>query len=107
MQINLSGHHVDLTDALRNYVNDKMSRLERHFDHVTQVHVILEVDKLRHIAEATMHVPKSNSNVHANSVQDDMYAAIDTLVDKLDRQILKHKEKMTDHHRKEKAGLAP
>lgn len=104
MQINLTGHHVEITDALRNYVTDKMNRLERHFDHVTQVHVILEVDKQRHIAEATMHVPKSNGNVHANSVQEDMYAAIDTLVDKLDRQILKHKEKITDHHRKEKVN---
>jgi putative sigma-54 modulation protein len=105
MQINLTGHHIDLTDALRSYVIGKMNRLERHFDHVTQVHVVLEVDKLRHIAEATMHVPNANSNVHANSVQEDMYAAIDTLVDKLDRQILKHKEKIKDHHRNEKNNL--
>ena len=104
MNIDLTGHHIDLTDALRSYVNEKMSRLERHFDHVTKTHVILQVDKKRHIAEATMNVPGSTSNVHANSEHEDMYAAIDLLVDKLDRQILKHKEKLTDHHRKEKTG---
>ena len=105
MHIDLTGHHVDLTDALRHYIKEKMQRLERHFDHVTKTHVVLEVDKQRHIAEATVHVPGGNGNVHAKSVQADMYAAIDTLVDKLDRQILKHKEKLTDHHRKEKAVL--
>lgn len=104
MNIDLTGHHIDLTDALRTYVNEKMSRLERHFDHVTKTHVILLVDNKRHIAEATMHVPGNNSNVHANCEHEDMYAAIDLLVDKLDRQILKHKEKLTNHHRKEKTG---
>ncbi|MBN1379073.1 MAG: ribosome-associated translation inhibitor RaiA [Gammaproteobacteria bacterium] len=104
MNIDLTGHHVDLTDALRIYVNDKLSRLERHFDHVTKTHVILEVDKKRHIAEATIHVSGGIGSVHANSEHEDMYAAIDLLVDKLDRQILKHKEKLTDHHRKEKTG---
>jgi len=102
MNIDLTGHHIDLTDALRTYVNDKIGRLERHFDQVTKTHVILQVDKKRHIAEATMSVPGINTNLHANSEHDDMYAAIDLLVDKLDRQILKHKEKLTDHHRREK-----
>ena len=102
MNIDLTGHHIDLTEALRTYVNDKLSRLERHFDQVTKTHVILQVDKKRHIAEATMHVPGNNSNVHANCEHEDMYAAIDLLVDKLDRQILKHKEKLTNHHRKGK-----
>ncbi len=105
MHINITGHHVDLTDSLRAYVQDKMNRLERHFDHVTQVHVVLEVDKVRHIADATMQVAGGKGSVHANSVHDDMYAAIDGLIDKLDRQILKHKEKLTDHHKKEKAGI--
>ncbi len=104
MNIDLTGHHIDLTDALRSYVNEKMNRLERHFDHVTKTHVILEVDKKRHIAEATMHVPGGNGSVHANSEHEDMYAAIDLLVDKLDRQIIKHKEKLKNHHRKQKAG---
>ncbi|VAW72136.1 Ribosome hibernation promoting factor Hpf [hydrothermal vent metagenome] len=98
MQINLSGHHLDITTPLRNYVNDKFARLERHFDHVTDVHVILSVEKLRHKAEATLHL--SGANVYADSTEEDMYAAIDSLIDKLDRQVLKHKEKMTDHHRR-------
>ena len=99
MQLSVTGHHVDLTDSLHNYVEDKMERLERHFDNVTNVHVVLSVEKLRHKAEATIHI--SGADVFANSEEDDMYVAIDSLVDKLDRQIKKHKEKQTDHHRGE------
>jgi putative sigma-54 modulation protein len=105
MNIDLTGHHVNITDALRAYVNDKMNRLERHFDHMTKAHVVLEVEKQRHIAEATIHMPGRNGNVHANSVQEDMYAAIDTLIDKLDRQIIRHKEKLTNHHKRDKTGF--
>jgi putative sigma-54 modulation protein len=99
MQIDLTGHHVELTDPLRNYVSEKFERLERHFDHVTDVHVILSVEKLRHKAEATMQL--SGGKLFADSTEADMYAAIDGLTDKLDRQIKKHKEKITDHHRSE------
>jgi putative sigma-54 modulation protein len=99
MNINLTGHHVDITEPLRDYVNSKFDRLERHFDHVTDVHVVLDVEKLRHKAEATMHL--SGSTLFADSIEEDMYAAIDGLVDKLDRQVKKHKEKVTDHHRSE------
>ena len=99
MQLSLTGHHVDITDALRNYVEEKVERLERHFDHVTNMHVILSVEKLQKKAEATVHL--SGADIFADSVHEDMYAAIDTLVDKLDRQVLKHKEKMTDHHARE------
>jgi putative sigma-54 modulation protein len=99
MQINLTGHHVELTPPLHDYVNSKMERLERHFDHVTDIHVILSVEKLRHKAEATLHV--SGGTLFADAVQEDMYAAIDSLTDKLDRQVKKHKEKLTDHHRSE------
>lgn len=99
MQISLTGNHVDLTDPLRDYVNTKMERLERHFDIVHDIHVILTVEKLRHKAEATLHI--TGGNLFADSEQDDMYAAIDALTDKLDRQVKKHKEKMTDHHRSE------
>ncbi|MBA3582620.1 MAG: ribosome-associated translation inhibitor RaiA [Gammaproteobacteria bacterium] len=106
MNIDVSGHHLELTDALKSYVMDKMDRLERHFDHVTKVHVVLGVEKTRHKAEATLHVPGGQGNLHANSVNDDMYAAIDALIDKLDRQILKHKEKVTDHHRRDKIEIA-
>lgn len=99
MQLNLTGHHVELTPPLREYINNKLERLERHFDHVTDVHCILTVEKLRHKAEATVHV--SGSTLFADAVADDMYAAIDALADKLDRQVKKHKEKLTDHHARE------
>jgi putative sigma-54 modulation protein len=95
MQINLTGHHVEITDALRQYVTNKIERLERHFDYVTNVHVVLSVEKLQQKAEATMHM--SGADVFADSVHEDMYAAIDGLVDKLDRQVKKHKEKLKDH----------
>ena len=98
MQISLSGHHVEITDSLRNYVNEKIERLERHFDQALDIHVVLTVEKLRHKAEATMHI--SGGNLYADDVQEDMYAAIDGLVDKLDRQGKKHKEKMKDHRHK-------
>ncbi|HEX2237004.1 MAG TPA: ribosome-associated translation inhibitor RaiA [Gammaproteobacteria bacterium] len=99
MQINLTGHHLDITPALRDYVHGKFERLKRHFDHVIDTHVILTVEKLRHRAEAAMIV--SGNRLFADDVQEDMYAAIDCLVDKLDRQIVKHKEKLRDHHRVE------
>jgi putative sigma-54 modulation protein len=96
MQFNLSGHHVEVTDALHQYVADKLARIERHFDNVTDTQVILTVEKLRHKAEATIHV--SGATIFAESVEENMYAAIDSLADKLDRQVRKHKEKITDHH---------
>ena len=98
MQVSLSGHHVEITDSLRNYVNEKIERLDRHFDQALDIHVVLTVEKLRHKAEATMHV--SGANMHADCVQDDMYAAIDGMVDKLDRQGKKHKEKIKSHRNK-------
>ena len=96
MQYSVTGHHVDVSPALRDYVGQKLERLERHFDHLTDIHCILTVEKLRHKAEATVHL--SGGTLHASAVQDDMYAAIDGLIDKLDRQVRKHKEKLTDHH---------
>ena len=99
MQINLTGHHIDITPALRNYVHEKIERLERHFTHVIETHVILTVEKLRHKAEASMLV--SGNKLFADAVEEDMYAAIDSLVDKLDRQVLKHKEKLKNHRRVE------
>ena len=94
MQVNISGHHVELTTALKDYVNQKTERLGRHFDKVTSVNVILTVEKQRQMAEANIHV--SGKDLFANSEDSDMYAAIDKLVDKLDRQLIKHKEKTTD-----------
>lgn len=96
MQLSISGHHVEVSEALRNYVGEKMARLDRHSDRVMEVHVILTVEKLSHKAEATVHV--NGANIYAEDIQEDMYAAIDGLIDKLDRQVLKHKEKLTDHH---------
>ena len=81
MQINLTGHHVEITDSLRNYVDTKFSKLERHFDHISNVHVILNVEKLNQKAEATVHL--SGAEVFASSENTDMYAAIDSMVDKL------------------------
>lgn len=93
MQINLSGHHIELTDALRDYVTSKFARLERHFEHINNVQVILNVEKLNQIAEAKLNV--SGGEIFANAEDANMYAAIDALVDKLDRQIIKYKEKLT------------
>ncbi len=96
MQIQLTGHHVEITDALRDYVETKIEKVHRHFDQVIDIHCILTVEKLRHKAEATVMV--SGDKLYADAVEENMYAAIDGLVDKLDRQVKKHKEKLTDHH---------
>jgi putative sigma-54 modulation protein len=105
MQLSLTGHHVDITDALRNYVEEKVERLERHFDHVTNMHVILSVEKLEKKAEATVHL--TGADIFADSVHEDMYAAIDALVDKLDRQVLKHKEKLQNRRGNGARAAAP
>ena len=99
MQISVTGHHIDITAPLRDYVTSKLQRLERYFDNVTNVHVVLSVEKLRQKAEATINL--TGGNLFADAEDGDMYAAIDALSDKLDRQIKRHKEKMTNHHRKE------
>ncbi|MGO2011186.1 MAG: ribosome hibernation promoting factor [Pseudoalteromonas sp.] len=95
MQLNLTGRHVDITDSLRDYVNSKFAKLERHFDHINNVHVILDVVKLKQKAEATLHV--SGAELFASTQHQDMYAAIDGLINKLDRQVIKHKEKIARH----------
>lgn len=91
MQINVSGHHVDVSPPLREYVTSKLSRLQRHFDNITITNVTLTVDKLVQKAEAVMHV--AGGELFAAAESQDMYAAIDGLADKLDRQLIKHKEK--------------
>ena len=95
MQINITGHHIDVTPALRAFTEEKFDKLERHFDHVTSINVVLNVEKLRQIAEATVHVTKGE--LHASAESEDLYTAIDTLIDKLERQLSKHKEK-NQHH---------
>ncbi|MGR9044751.1 MAG: ribosome hibernation-promoting factor, HPF/YfiA family [Gammaproteobacteria bacterium] len=95
MQISVTGHHIDVTESLKDYVEAKFEKLERHFDNVTDVHVILTVEKLNQKAEATVQI--SGAKLFAEDTQEDMYVAIDNLVDKLDRQIIKHKEKTGSH----------
>ncbi len=95
MQLNISGHHLEVTDSLRNYVTSKIEKLSHHFDKITNTHVTLSVDKQVQKAEATMHV--NGKDLFAEANHDDLYAAIDQLADKLDRQLIKHKEKMRNH----------
>jgi len=95
MHVIVTGHHLDVTDALKAHVDTKFEKLARHFDNVTDVHVILAVEKLIHKAEATLQI--SGAKLFAEDQQDDMYVAIDNIVDKLDRQIIKHKEKHLGH----------
>ena len=95
MNLFLTGHHVEISPAIRAYVTEKLERITRHFDHVIDVSVVLTVEKVQHRAEATVHV--SGGDLHAEVVDADMYAAIDLLVDKLDRLVVKHKEIRSSH----------
>jgi putative sigma-54 modulation protein len=95
MQINISGRHVEFTDSMKEYLTSKLERLNNHHDRITSTNVIVSVDKLIQKAEATIHV--SGKDVFAEATHEDLYAAIDALVDKLDRQLIKHKEKMRSH----------
>jgi putative sigma-54 modulation protein len=97
MNLHLTGHHLEITPALRDYVQSKLARISNHFDHVIDVKVTFSVVKLAQKVEATLHVP--GNELHAESSDENMYHAIDTLSDKLDRQVLKHKEKQGDHHK--------
>ena len=99
MQLSVTGHHVEITAALRSYVEKKCDRIVRHFDHVIDTHFVLTVEKLLHKAEATVRV--RGETIHALATEGDMYAAIDSLADKLERRVRKHKEKLTDHHAEE------
>lgn len=95
MHINITGHRMDVTPALRAFTEEKLNRLERHYDHITTINVVFDVEKLRQIVEATVFIAKGE--LHASSESEDMYAAIDMLVDKLNRQLMKHKEKILGH----------
>lgn len=99
MHIDVTGQHLDVTDSLREYVSTKMERVQRHFDMITDAHVVLSVEKTRHKAEATLKL--RGSSVHADVEAEDMYAAIDQLTDRLDRQVRKFKEKQKNHRSKE------
>ncbi|MGV6809736.1 MAG: ribosome hibernation-promoting factor, HPF/YfiA family [bacterium] len=103
MQLTITGHHVDVTDSMEQYVKEKTTKLKRHFDQVLTIQVILEVQKLTHKAEATLHV--SGSHLFADATSNDMYSSIDLLVEKLDRQIMKHKAKKNGHNRQQATEL--
>jgi putative sigma-54 modulation protein len=100
MNLQISGHHLEITPALRDYVTGKLEKVTRHFDHVIDVSTILSVEKLKQKAEVTVHL--SGKDIYVESIDEDLYAAIDILADKLDRQVQKYKQKMQDHHRGEK-----
>lgn len=100
MNLQISGHHVEVTPAMRQYVENKLEPVVRHFEGVTGVTVILSVEKLKQKAEVTLHVP--GKDIYAEESGDDLYAGIDLLFDKLDRQVQKYKQKMQDHHRGKK-----
>jgi putative sigma-54 modulation protein len=105
MQIIVTGHQVAITDALRDYVTGKFERIVRHFDQLHDATVTLSVEKLLQKAEATLHCAASKT-IHADAQATDMYAAIDALADRMDRQVKKHKEKLTNHHRDEPRAAA-
>jgi putative sigma-54 modulation protein len=97
MNLSVSGHHLEVTPALRSYVQEKIGRVTRHFDHVIDAHVILTANKVKQKAEVTLHVP--GKDLHCECEQGDLYAAIDVLADKLDRQVLKYKDKLNESRR--------
>jgi len=102
MNLQVSGRHLEITPALRDYVTGKLERITRHFDNVIDVNVILSVDKLKQKAEVTVHL--AGKDVYVEMVDEDLYAAVDGLVDKLERQVQKYKQKLQDHHRGNKIG---
>jgi putative sigma-54 modulation protein len=97
MNLQLTGHHLEVTPALRDYIASKLSKISNHFDHVIDIKVTLSVEKLTQKVEATVHVP--GNDLHAECSNENMYSAIDLLADKLDRQVLRFKEKISDHHK--------
>ncbi len=99
MQVTIQGHHLEVTESMRDHANAKFERLTRHFDHLHELSIVLSIEKLLHKAEATIHV--SGKQLHADAVAADMYSAIDALADKLTAQVRKHKEKLTNHHNDE------
>ncbi|PVZ71923.1 ribosome hibernation-promoting factor, HPF/YfiA family [Pelagibaculum spongiae] len=96
MQLNITGHHLEVTPALREHIEEKLDRIRRHGSKISNTHVVLNVEKGRHTAEIQMNV--EGAQLVANCESDDMYRAIDSMTDKLDRQIIKHKEKHLQHN---------
>ncbi|GHU25597.1 ribosomal subunit interface protein [Betaproteobacteria bacterium] len=100
MNLQISGHHLEITPAIHEYVTGKLERMARHFDHVIDVSTILSVEKLKQKAEATVRLP--GKDIHVEALDENLYTAIDNLADKLDRQVQKHKQKLQEHHRGQK-----
>ena len=99
MNINISGQNIEVTDALRDLTLTKFEKIQRHFDHITNVHINFHAKKMQHTVEATIHVP--GEEIFAKATENDMYKALDEMIHKLDRQVKKYKEKLTNHHRGE------
>tara|TARA_B110000008_G_C16901810_1_gene537119 strand:+ start:604 stop:930 length:327 start_codon:yes stop_codon:yes gene_type:complete len=99
MNINITGRHFEITSALMEYIENKFIKINNHFDHVIDVKFILSVEKFDNIVDATIHLP--HLDINAKSVDEDMYKSIDLVINKLDRQVIKYKEKIKDHHQSE------
>ena len=97
MNLQISGHHLEVSPAIRDYVSQKLQKVTRHFDHVIDIHVVLSVEKLNQKAEVTLHVP--GKDIFVESIDPNLYAAVDDITDKLDRQVQKYKQKLQDHGR--------
>lgn len=95
MNLSITGRHIEVTPAIREYVVNKLARVTRHFDHVIDTQVILSVERVNHTAEVTIRVP--GKDIHCEAIDENLYAAIDLLADKADRQVLKYKSKIQDH----------
>jgi putative sigma-54 modulation protein len=104
MQLSVTGQHLDITPALHQYVSEKIEKIVHHFDNVTNTHVVLSIEKNRHSAEVTLNA--AGATLHATAMSENMYAAIDAMSDKLDRQVIKHKEKLSDHRQSDEAPSA-
>ena len=97
MNLQISGHHLEVSPAIRDYVSQKLQKVTRHFDHIIDIHVVLSVEKLNQKAEVTLHVP--GKDIFVESIDPNLYAAVDDITDKLDRQVQKYKQKIQDHGR--------
>ncbi|OQP35348.1 MULTISPECIES: ribosome hibernation promoting factor [Pantoea] len=95
MQLNITGQNVEVTEPLREFINNKFAKLEHYFDRINQVYIVLKVERVTQVADATLHV--NGGELHATSEAEDMYAALDGLVDKLARQLNRHKDKLNKH----------
>jgi len=95
MNLSITGPHLEVTPAINEYVKTKMARVSRHFDNVIDTQVMLSIERLKHTAEVTMRLP--GKDLHCEASDENLYAAIDLLADKIDRQVIKYKDKVQNH----------